>query len=146
VSSMEESVNVWDGGYSSGGNYWSDYDGTDLYSGPYQNETGYDWIGDFPYLFDQNNRDRYPLTQPSVPETEEVLMAYRNLLGDYNDLLTNYATLNTTYHHLWSDYSRLQESYVRLIDLVYALTAIIVILVVAIVYLAVIKPRTRIVA
>jgi thermitase len=54
------SVNVWDGGYPSGGNYWSDYTGVDLHSGFYQNETGGDGIGDTPYTIDTNNRDRFP--------------------------------------------------------------------------------------
>jgi hypothetical protein len=54
-------ANVWDDGYPSGGNYWSDYNGTDLYSGPYQNQTGSDRIGDTPYVADANNTDRYPL-------------------------------------------------------------------------------------
>jgi len=56
--------NIWDDGYPSGGNYWSDYNGTDLYSGPYQNETGSDGIGDAPYIIDENNVDRYPLMGP----------------------------------------------------------------------------------
>jgi parallel beta-helix repeat protein len=56
--------NNWDDGYPSGGNYWSDYNGTDLYSGPYQNETGSDGIGDTPYVIDANNIDRYPLMHP----------------------------------------------------------------------------------
>jgi len=56
-----DSVNVWDNGYSSGGNYWSDYNGTDLYSGPYQNVTGSDGIGDTPYVMNANNLDNYPL-------------------------------------------------------------------------------------
>jgi len=56
--------NVWDDGYPSGGNYWSDYVGVDLYSGPHQNETGSDGIGDTPYVIDENNRDRYPLMNP----------------------------------------------------------------------------------
>jgi len=60
----ESSVNVWDDGYPSGGNYWIDYDGTDLFSGPYQNETGSDGIGDTSYIIDDNNRDRYPLMKP----------------------------------------------------------------------------------
>jgi len=56
------SGNMWDGGYPSGGNYWSDYDGLDLYNGPYQNETGSDGIGDSPFLFlNSNNKDNYPL-------------------------------------------------------------------------------------
>jgi parallel beta-helix repeat protein len=51
----------WDNGYPSGGNYWSDYAGVDLYSGPYQNVTGSDGIGDTPYEIDENNTDNYPL-------------------------------------------------------------------------------------
>ena len=35
-----DSVNLWDAGYPSGGNYWSHYNGTDVYRGKYQNETG----------------------------------------------------------------------------------------------------------
>jgi parallel beta-helix repeat protein len=53
--------NVWDNGYPSGGNFWSDYNGTDLHSGPYQNLTGSDGIGDTPYSIDANNTDHYPL-------------------------------------------------------------------------------------
>jgi parallel beta-helix repeat protein len=62
--STDGSPNVWDDGYPSGGNYWSDYNGTDLFSGPYQNETGSDGIGDTPYVIDSNNTDHYPLMQP----------------------------------------------------------------------------------
>jgi len=57
-------INYWDNGYPSGGNYWSDYNGTDIYSGLYQNETNSDGIGDAPYTIDENNRDNYPLIQP----------------------------------------------------------------------------------
>jgi parallel beta-helix repeat protein len=61
------SINTWDNGYPSGGNYWSDYAGVDLYSGPYQNETGSDGIGDTPYIIDANNIDCYPLMYPLGP-------------------------------------------------------------------------------
>jgi len=57
-------ANVWDDGYPSGGNFWSDYTGVDLYSGPYQDETGSDGVGDDPCIIDANNRDSYPLTKP----------------------------------------------------------------------------------
>ena len=59
-----KSVNIWDDGYPSDGNYWSDYSGVDLFSGPYQNETGSDRIGDIPYTMDVDNVDNYPLIYP----------------------------------------------------------------------------------
>ena len=62
-----QSTNVWDNGYPSGGNYWSDYDGTDLYSGPYQNQSASDGICDTPYVIDANNMDNYPLMNPWSP-------------------------------------------------------------------------------
>ncbi|MCJ7430936.1 right-handed parallel beta-helix repeat-containing protein [Candidatus Bathyarchaeota archaeon] len=55
------SINVWDDGYPSGGNYWSDYNGTDLNTGLDQNVTGSDGIGDTPYTIDENSTDKYPL-------------------------------------------------------------------------------------
>ena len=58
------SNSTWDDGYPSGGNYWSDYTGVDLYGGPSQNEVGSDGVGDTPYVMDANNRDHYPLMRP----------------------------------------------------------------------------------
>jgi len=53
--------NTWDDGYPSGGNYWSDYSGVDNYSGPGQNISGSDGIGDTPYnITGGSNQDRYP--------------------------------------------------------------------------------------
>jgi len=57
-------MNVWDDGYPSGGNYWSDYNGTDLYGGTNQDETGSDGICDNSFVIDSNNIDNYPLMQP----------------------------------------------------------------------------------
>jgi parallel beta-helix repeat protein len=73
VLNLDSQPNIWDDGYPSGGNYWSDYNGTDLCSGPYQNETGRDGIGDLPYVIDADNQDNYPLMPPYVP-----------VLGDLN--------------------------------------------------------------
>jgi parallel beta-helix repeat protein len=57
-------ANAWDNDYPSGGNYWSNYTGVDEKSGPYQNETGSDGIGDTPYTIDEYNVDKYPLMAP----------------------------------------------------------------------------------
>lgn len=61
------SYNSWDDGYPTGGNFWDDYAGEDAYSGPYQNITGSDGIGDTPVIIGSNNIDRYPrMTQISL--------------------------------------------------------------------------------
>ena len=60
--------NQWDNGYPSGGNYWSDYAGTDDKLGPDQDIPGSDGIGDTPY--EQNfgdGMDIYPLMGPDPP-------------------------------------------------------------------------------
>jgi parallel beta-helix repeat protein len=61
---MDAYNTTWDAGYPSGGNYWTDYNNGDLYSGRYQNETGSDGVGDTPYIIDANNQDRYPRMAP----------------------------------------------------------------------------------
>jgi parallel beta-helix repeat protein len=62
------SVDIWDNGWPSGGNYWSDYTGKDQYWGPYPpHHVGPDGIGDTPYTIDASNLDHYPLMQPWTP-------------------------------------------------------------------------------
>jgi thermitase len=65
-------LSTWDNGYPLGGNYWSNYQGQDLYGGPYQNETSSDGIGDTPYIIDPYNKDNYPLMSPSEPPTHDI--------------------------------------------------------------------------
>lgn len=66
---------IWDDGYPSGGNYWSNYTGVDVKNGSYQNETGSDGIGDTPYIIDANNIDHYPLVVPTaIPEFPSFLV------------------------------------------------------------------------
>jgi parallel beta-helix repeat protein len=55
-------INIWDDGYNSGGNYWSDYQ--DKYSNAEErNESG---IWDTPYVIDELNQDSYPIL-PELP-------------------------------------------------------------------------------
>jgi len=69
-------ANAWDNGYPSGGNYWSDYSGTDIYCGAYQNQTGSDGIGDTPHTIDANNIDHYPLMKPYPWDPHDVGITY----------------------------------------------------------------------
>ncbi|UCE80656.1 MAG: right-handed parallel beta-helix repeat-containing protein, partial [Methanobacteriota archaeon] len=50
--------NMWDGGYPVGGNFWSDYSGSD---------GNFDNIGDTPYIIDADSQDRYPLMDRGIP-------------------------------------------------------------------------------
>ena len=72
IASMQ-SPNMWDNGYPNGGNYWSDYNGTDLFKGTFQNETGMDGVGDTPYTINNENCDNYPLTNPWSPTDISIL-------------------------------------------------------------------------
>jgi parallel beta-helix repeat protein len=58
---------IWDDGYPSGGNHWSTYTGSDLYSGPYQNSPDSDGIGDAPFHIPGVGQcdDHYPWMSPS---------------------------------------------------------------------------------
>jgi len=64
VNTTLNSDDFYQEGYPSGGNYWSDYAGADLRSGPYQNDPGGDGIGDTWYNIDPVHRDRFPLMKP----------------------------------------------------------------------------------
>jgi parallel beta-helix repeat protein len=82
-------VNLWDNGYPSGGNYWSDFSGNDSFRGVYQNETGRDGIVDSPHILDENNTDHYPLTKPCAGQHD---------IG----IVTVYTSEHATGHlHLW---------------------------------------------
>jgi parallel beta-helix repeat protein len=110
-----DSINTWDNGYPSGGNYWSDYSGVDLKRGPNQDQSGSDGIGDTPYIIDTNNRDRYPLM--SIRGTHD--MAVTNVAISKTVIGQGYsATINVTVQN--------QGSLTQVFDVtVYANTSII---------------------
>jgi parallel beta-helix repeat protein len=55
---------IFDDGYPSGGNYWSDYIGIDEKSGENQDEPGLDGIGDTSYI-SRDVQDKYPFINES---------------------------------------------------------------------------------
>jgi parallel beta-helix repeat protein len=63
----------WDNGYPSGGNYWSDYTGSDIFKGPNQDENGSDGIGDSRYI-GSYTIDDYPLMNPFVPDNKNPII------------------------------------------------------------------------
>jgi len=88
-------VSTWDDGYPSGGNYWSDYNGTDLYSGPYQNVTGNDGVGDAPYVINVDNTDRYPLMAPFGRNVAVLnIKPFKSIVEDGSSVLINVTVQN----------------------------------------------------
>jgi len=65
VTDYDETT-LWNGPYQIGGNYWDDYNGSDLFKGPNQDIPGQDGIGDNNYTIDSIRIivDKYPLMQP----------------------------------------------------------------------------------
>ena len=64
------SINTWDDGYPSGGNYWSDYE--DRY--PYAEEIDGSGMWDTTYVIDENNEDNYPIVSEFPTWTSMLLI------------------------------------------------------------------------
>jgi parallel beta-helix repeat protein len=75
VSEGARGYNLWDDGYPSGGNYWSDYG--DKY--PYAKELNGSGIWDTPYQISKYDYDNYPLVYPwnlTLPTPDFSMTAY----------------------------------------------------------------------
>ncbi len=87
----DEANNYWDDGYPSGGNYWSDYSGSDNKIGPDQDSNGSDGIGDTPYEIDADSIDRYPLIDPYFDPPAPLI---KLLSPEDNSVISPVTTLN----------------------------------------------------
>ena len=96
--------NSWNNGYPSGGNYWSDYNGTDDYRGPNQNILGSDSIGDTPKnIYGYTSDDYYPLMYPWGEQRPVANYTYL-ILGDGGILFngsSSYDYEGVVIHYEW---------------------------------------------
>lgn len=94
--------NLFDDGYPSGGNYWSDYTGVDLKKGENQDEYGIDGIGDTAYTFYYGGIDNYPFMEENgwqeeieeEPIPDEILNKENEF---YESAKTNIEKIDTKY-------------------------------------------------
>ena len=91
--------NTWDNDYPSGGNYWSNYNGTDSFSGPDQDIPGSDGIGDTEYEINENNTDRYPLMGFLDSYAPTIEIPTRTPSGDIQPTQEVKVTVNVTDAH-----------------------------------------------
>jgi parallel beta-helix repeat protein len=117
--------NSWDNGYPSGGNYWSDYSGADLQSGPYQNDSCSDGLGDTPYAIDSNDLDNFPLMKPyagphdlgvEVPELKTVVPEGYNSIVWVNATALNYGIQAETFNLTLQIGKAIQEQVLSLME------------------------------
>lgn len=89
-TSPQDSGIKFDAGYPKGGNYWSDCNNTDQYSGPYQNESGKDNICDTPI-----HGDNYPLVgvRSTVVTPEKVWRTLSISTSNSSTLVNGYVTI-----------------------------------------------------
>jgi len=81
---------TWDNGYPSGGNYWSNYTGNDIYYGVDQNVIGSDGVGDAPFTLPQEGeQDRYPLMGNYTEQTTTLNSQNYTISFVSNSVITN---------------------------------------------------------
>ncbi len=105
LSLFKSSNNSWDGGYYVGGNFWSDHECSDLYSGPLQNEDGGDGIGDVAYEVsaETTQEDRYPFMHQNGWQMNPIV----SIVSPANEILrsNNLPLILRTNKPVWLTYS-----------------------------------------
>ncbi len=90
IQAEDRGINTWNAGYPTGGNLWSDYQGSDEMQGPGQNVSGKDGFGDQPYKISETARDEYPVMGNQVRQIriiEKDLTPTEARVGDSIDVL-----------------------------------------------------------
>jgi parallel beta-helix repeat protein len=121
------SGNKWNTSYPDGGNFWSDYNGVDLYSGTDQDQEGSDGIGDTSYTIEGgSNKDYYPLIEalfmdivpPSILSTSpnneatnvnlsiEIIIEFSESMDVESVASAIIISPDITYSLLWADSNR----------------------------------------
>jgi len=108
INAVDYGENIWDNGYPSGGNYWSDFDeeiegAYDEYNGPNQDIPGEDEIIDTIYTISGTNYDSYPLQYKYGPvvniNTHESFFAIQESIDDIDTLNDHWIMVkNGTYY------------------------------------------------
>jgi len=96
----------WNSTYPTGGNYWSDYTGADLFHGSNQNLNGSDGIGDTPYIAG-GAKDYYPLMHPYTPVPPIAKFTYTPENPVRNEIIifnasTSYKVNGTIANYKWN--------------------------------------------
>jgi len=97
--------NKWDIGPQFGGNFWSDYNGTDFNG---------DGIGDTPYVIDEYNIDRYPLMYPCNPH--DIAVESIKISGEAAANQPINISVTVSNQGVWTERFNLNLNYTMLID------------------------------
>jgi len=93
------SINLWNGGYPSGGNYWSDY----RTKYPHAAEIDSSGIWNTPYVIDANNTDYYPLENETAQAFPIILiLSPESMIYNMTNVPLTFTVDQTT---SWTGYS-----------------------------------------
>ena len=99
--------NTWYLPWPAGGNFWSDYEGRDIYRGPFQDTPGMDGIGDEPHPIGglSGSEDLYPLVNPSGEYPQGDILITSHVHGEHvngMELVEAQVTLMSVNSVIWT--------------------------------------------